>query len=369
MNTPETTLPSKRELLSWQSEWIRRAGAAALAGALIIAAGLVYQQVGLDLPDSDSDADQLTFLDAHSGRLTLAAVIQGLGILLFSFPLYFLFRSASARAERMRGAFAALIVVGPIAFGVGLAVSAAGSSDAADEFVSQEPQVVREARQQAEQRQQATPNQKQGTAGPPAATTTGTTPTGRTGTGTTGTGTSAAGAATAPAVITPEQAASDARENLADDVTSDSALLTVGRLISLIGALALVFGLIYTSIWSIRVGLLSRFMGALGIAFGVFFVIPLLPPTYGPALWFAVLGLMFIGVWPRPLPPAWAAGEAIPWQRPGDDLGPPPESRPPETVETSGREVSEPPLPEQAPPVEQPAETQGQRRKKRKRRK
>jgi hypothetical protein len=337
MNAPETTLPSKRELLSWQSEWIRRVGAAALAGALIIAAGLIYQQVGLDFPDSDSDADQLAFVDAHSGRLTLAAVIQGLGFLLFSFPLYFLFRSASARAERMRGAFAALIVVGPIAFGAGLAVSAAGTSDAADEFVSQEPQVVREARQDSEQRQQAAPNQRTG-------------PT------------------TAPAVSTPDQAASDARENLADDVTSDSAMLTIGRLISLIGALATVFGMLYTSIWSMRVGLLSRFMGALGIAFGLFLVIPLLPPIPGLALWFAVLGLMFIGVWPRPLPPAWAAGEAIPWQRPGDDLGPPPESRPPEAVEASGREVSEAPLPEEAPPVEQPAKTQGQRRKKRKRR-
>jgi hypothetical protein len=117
-----------------------------------------------------------------------------------------------------------------------------------------------------------------------------------------------------------------------------------------------------------RVGLLGRFMGALGIAFGLFLVIPLFPPIPGLVLWFAVLGLMFVGVWPRPLPPAWAAGEAIPWERPGDDLGPPPEPGPPGTVEGSGREVGEAPLAQEAEPEQPPPESQGQRRKKRKRR-
>jgi hypothetical protein len=74
------------------------------------------------------------------------------------------------------------------------------------------------------------------------------------------------------------------------------------------------------------------------------------------------------------LPPAWAAGEAIPWPRPGDDLGAPgtpPSGAPPGTVEGSGREVSEPALPDDAgsePPQPPYGETQGQRRKKRKRR-
>jgi hypothetical protein len=92
-------------------------------------------------------------------------------------------------------------------------------------------------------------------------------------------------------------------------------------------------------------------------------------------LWFAALGLMFIGVWPRPLPPAWAAGEAVPWPRPGEDIGPPPEQGPVGTVEGSGREISEQSLPEDGGPVgeregpQPPGETQGQRRRKRKRRK
>jgi hypothetical protein len=93
-------------------------------------------------------------------------------------------------------------------------------------------------------------------------------------------------------------------------------------------------------------------------------------------LWFAITGLMLARLWPRPLPPAWEAGEAIPWPRPGEDLGPPVAERGESgTVEGSGREISEPPLPEgtqngepDQPPEPPYGETQGQRRKKRKRR-
>jgi hypothetical protein len=112
------------------------------------------------------------------------------------------------------------------------------------------------------------------------------------------------------------------------------------------------------------------------MAFGLFLIIPLFPPIPGLVLWFAVIGLMFLGLWPRPLPRAWGAGEAIPWQRPGDDLGQAGAQGPPGTVEGSGREVSEAPLPEDAGANgdaagagdQAPGETQGQRRKKRKRR-
>jgi hypothetical protein len=108
------------------------------------------------------------------------------------------------------------------------------------------------------------------------------------------------------------------------------------------------------------------------MAFGLFLIFPLFPPVPGLAFWFAILGLMFLGFWPRPLPPAWEAAEAIPWQRPGDDLGPPPEERGDAgTVEGTGREISERPLAENGGPGEtppEPGESQGQRRKKRKRR-
>ena len=347
-----TNLPSKGELLSFQEAWLRRAGLAALAGAFVIAASLVYQRAGLDLPDSDSDADQLVFAHAHSGRLIVSSILQAIGFCLFTPAIYVLFRAAAGRAERMRGAFLPLALLGPIAFGVGVAVSSGGTADAADKFVSKEPAVVQQARENATANTQSP---KKGTA---AATTS----------------TSATTTRTTPATEAPDEAADDAREDLADDTNADNTLLIAGGIVSTIGVLALVFGMIYSALWCMRVGLLTRFWGMLGIAFGLFLVIPIFPPIPGLVLWFAAIGLMFIGVWPRPLPPAWAAGEAIPWVPAGEDAGPPPAGGPPGTIEGSGREVGEAPLPEngqdaEGPPEPPYGETQGQRRRKRKRRK
>jgi hypothetical protein len=371
------SLPSKQELLSYQDRWQRRAGFAGFGGALIVAVSIIAQRAGLHLPDSNSDADQLVFAHAHSGRLIYTSVLQAFGFVLFTIPLYFLFRSASGRAERMRGAFAGLIILGPLAFGIGLAVSSVGTGQAADDFVKQEPAVVQSARQQAAQAQaaasappkakgksaQSTTTTQSATATPSTSTTSTTTATGSI--------TTPAAAAAAPKPKTPDQAASDAREGLADHLNRHNTVLIVGGVLSTIGVLGLVFGMVYTNIWCMRTGLLSRFWGALGIAFGLFLIIPLFPPVPGLILWFAAIGLMLAGLWPRPLPPAWAAGEAIPWQRRGDDLGPPPAERGPAgTVEGSGREVSEQPLPDEGGQNGEPpdGETQGQRRKKRKRR-
>ena len=333
-----------------------------------MAASIVLQRAGLHLPSGNSDADQLVFEHAHSSRLIYSSVLQGIGFCLFAVPLTVLFRAAAMRAQRVRSAFLGLILLGPLAFGIGVAISSIGSTQSASDFVKQEPAVVQSARAHAAAAQSTTSASKakgQSAKQPATTTATASTTTASTSTGTT---------TTAAQPKTPDQAAHDAREGLADHLNKHTTVLIVGGLISTIGVLAFVFGMVYTNLWSMRLGLLSRFWGAVGMAFGLFLVIPLLPPIPGLVLWFAVTGLMLAGLWPRPLPPAWAAGEAIPWQRPGDDLGPPPaEGGPGGTVEGSGREVSEPPLPDQGdgngqPPEPPYGETQGQRRKKRKRR-
>jgi hypothetical protein len=369
--TPGRSLPSKEEVLAYQGVWLRRAGFAALAGAILVAASIALQRVGLDLPNGDSDADQLVFEHAHSSRLIYSSVIQGIGLCLFALPLSFLFRSALARVARMQRAFLPVALLGPLFFGIGVAVSSIGSSVAANDFVDQEPAKVQQAREQAVKAQAATPvPEAKGQ-------TTSTTKGGTTSTASTTTGTgSSTSATTAPAATpkTPDQAAHDAREDLADHLNRHTTVLIIGGITSTLGVLMFVFGMIYTNLWCMRIGLFSRFWGALGMAFGLFLVIPLFPPIPGLVLWFAVTGLMLIGLWPRPLPPAWAAGEAIPWQSPGDSIGPPPvEPGQGGTVEGSGREVSESPLPDDGagngePPQPPYGETQGQRRKKRKRR-
>jgi hypothetical protein len=373
--TPGSSLPSKNDLLAFQSTWMRRAGFAGVLGAFVVAAAVVLQQVGLDLPSGKSDADQLVFEHAHSQRLVYTSFLLGIGLALFAVPLVFLFRSAAGRAPRVRNAFLGLIVLGPLGFGVGVAVSSLGSARAADKFHTQAPAAIQKARQQAEQAQagdaKSTPEKKASGGGSTSAATT----TGPTTSTTESTTLNLNGTTTTVATpITPDQAQGNARENLADDINKHTALLVAGGFIGFVGRLALVFGLIYTSLWSMRVGLLSRLWSTVGMIAGAGLI--LLGPI-GLALmvlWFAATGLMFIGVWPGPLAPAWAAGEAVPWVRASEDLGPPVEERGPGgTVEGSGREVSEPPLAEdeggeQGQPTDQYGMTQGQRRKKRKRR-
>jgi hypothetical protein len=50
---------------------------------------------------------------------------------------------------------------------------------------------------------------------------------------------------------------------------------------------------------------------ALGIAVLIGFVILAL-------VWFLYLGLLFLGKLPNGRPPAWEAGEAVPWPTPGE---------------------------------------------------
>jgi len=378
LEAAEIAQPSKRELLDFQERWMRRAGGVALLACFVVAGSIIYQRAGLSLPPSSSDAAQLSFVHAHGGRLIVSSVFQGIGFALFVAPLLFLFRSVAGRTPRVRPAFAALIVLGPIAFGAGLALSAVGSSKAADDYTRQEPAAVQHAQRQASAANAPTSAEKAGGKTGPAtrATTTTATTTAGTTTVETVTATTPSGGTTTITTgpgkqLTPDQSAAVARENLADHLNRHTAILVAGGLISTIGVLAMVFGMVYTSIWSMRTGLLTRFWGALGIAFGLFLIIPLFPPIPGVVLWFAAIGLMFLGVWPRGLPPAWAAGEAIPWPRPGEEDGAA-GAVPPATVEGSGREVSERPLDGEAdqsqPATDPPGQTQGQRRKKRKKR-
>jgi hypothetical protein len=332
---------TRQEILDFQARWMRPAGIAAiLAAALLVASGVVGS-VG----SADTTAEQLELYQDHASRLELSSVVSGLGLLLLTFPLYFLFRSALARAERMRSFPGPLIVLGAVLVAAQGVLFSLGLKDASDQYVAGVPAVEAKARQTATQAQPGPSTKSK------AATTTTTTAT---------TSTSAASL---------DERVSDAKDDFADDQVSDSGKASAARIIGLLGGLALIAGVVYTLVWTMRTGLLTRFMATLGIVFiGTLLLIPQLGPI-GLVLWFAVLGLMLAGWWVRPLPPAWAAGEAIPWLRPGEELGPPPGSTPPGTVEGSGREVSESPLPENGEPDQPAGETRRQRRKKRKRRK
>ena len=340
--------PSKQELLEFQARWMRPAGILAVSGALLFAVALVLQQTGV----GDDDAERLTKFHEHATQLVLAqGVLQGIAVIMFCAPLYVLFKAAQGRAEQVRGPLVAFAFIGPVLFALSSMILTLGLNDVSDKFAEQLPAKEQQARAAAQapnttpEKQTTTTPKNQGTTTTPQAPPT-TTP------------------------ETPDQAAEDAGEDLADDLIDDSGTVQTGALLRFPAILGLIVGLIYIPLWAMRTGLLTRFWATLGMALGASLI--LVPfGILGVVIWFAAIGLMLTGTWPGPRPPAWEAGEAIPWQRPGDDIGSPPGAGPSDTLEGSGREVSEPPLPEDRQGeagADELGETPGQRRKKRKRR-
>ncbi len=106
----------------------------------------------------------------------------------------------------------------------------------------------------------------------------------------------------------------DRADDIAQDTINDAPLRDIAAGFGFAGTLGFAIGLTYTCYHAMQVGLLTRFWGALGAALGVasiiFFQYTL--------LWIAYLGLLIGGWTPRGRPPAWAAGEAIPWPTPGE---------------------------------------------------
>lgn len=90
--------------------------------------------------------------------------------------------------------------------------------------------------------------------------------------------------------------------------------------------LGMLIAMVYISLQAMRVGLLTRFVATLGMALGASLIlVPFGMALLLIALWFLWLGFLYLDRTPRPRPPAWAAGAAIPWPRPGKEAPEPEE--------------------------------------------
>jgi hypothetical protein len=147
--------------------------------------------------------------------------------------------------------------------------------------------------------------------------------------------------------------------SLLEDLVESSGTFDVASSLLFPAILGLIVVMVYVPLQAMRVGLLTRFFATLGMALGVgtLFIVPavsLLTIT----LWFAWLGLTFLDRVPKGRPPAWDAGEAVPWLRPGEE----PSEPAPAAVEGDAREIVSP------QPAERPARRDRARKRKRKRR-
>jgi hypothetical protein len=279
-------LRNKAEILEWERKWAVPAGLATLAGvALVIASAFVIGAV-----NGDGDAELLRSAHEHSSSVTLAAILQAVGFVFLVAPLVFLFKAAAARSDRMRYQLIGLVVAAPLFLSVAAVLNAVATDDAATAFVAGDakPGITAKAAATDCREEQRDLGAKEfgeefDGASPPAAL----------------------------ERCTREKLADEEASNAISEASTHGAAIGFG----FGGRIGLAFALLYSCLYAMRTGLLTRFWGSLGMALGVAALLLLVQFTM---IWFIYFGLLLLGRLPGGRPPAWAAGEAIPWPTPGE---------------------------------------------------
>lgn len=279
--------PDASQLIAREKTWETRAGIAALAGALIALVGFVLLQTSLG---GDANFEGLQEAHDKSSTIWLSGVATAIGYALLIGPLLYLFRAAEGRSPGVRGQLLGFVFLGPVLLGVAGLLLAAGTQEAANTYLDGEAESTLSPKEaKTECREQRKDNGAKDFAGE--------------------------FEAADPAGRLAACQAQKREEDRASNAIEDSSVVTVGQFTGFAGGLSLVVALLYTCLWSLRTGLLSRFWGSLGMAVGIAALLGLTPFAL---LWFAYLGLLLLGRVPGGKPPAWEAGEAIPWPTPGE---------------------------------------------------
>jgi hypothetical protein len=277
---------TKEEVLAWEKRW---ALPAALVTFLSIAA-LVASAVVLSSIEGDGDAEVLRSIHEHSSSQLLAGILLGLGFALLAVPLFYLFRAVRARSDRVRNQLVGLVIIAPLFLGASIVLGGIAKDEGATEFVNGNAKstlsVKQASKECTDQRKDEGAKSFEEEFEPKA----GETPL---------------------AACQTQKIADDEASNAVSDASLSGA---VGGF-RFAGAFGLIVALFYTNLWALRTGVLGRFWGSLGMALGVAILIGFIPLAM---VWFVFLGLLFLGWLPGGRPPAWAAGEAVPWPTPGE---------------------------------------------------
>ncbi len=284
---------TREQVLEWESRWSVPAGLVTFAGvAVLIASAFVIASVG-----GTGDAELLRSADEHSSSVTLSSILEAIGFVLLVAPLYFLFRATASRSRQVRAQLVGLVIAAPLFFAVSAVLNASATSEAADQFTAGEARstlTVKEATAECKSDLEDKGAKEFGEEFDAK----GTTP---------------------QADCVGTKVADDEASNALSEASTRGLATGFG----LGGRLGLAVALFYTCLHAMRAGLLTRFWGSLGMALGVAALLLLVQFTL---IFFVYLGLLLIGKLPGGRPPAWAAGEAIPWPSPGEkaaaELGP-----------------------------------------------
>jgi hypothetical protein len=298
---------------------MKRVGFASILGAALALVGFVLLRAALS---GSANFEGLEEAHEHSSSVWLSGVATLVGTVLLVAPMVFLFNAARARSTTVRNQLIGVVVLGPLLLGISGVLLAAGTQEAANNYLdgkSKSTLTAKEATQECKEDES-----KSGAQG-------------------FGEDFEASGGKTSFQACE----AKKQNEDRASNSIKDASLVSIAQFFGLAGGLALVIGLMYTCLRSMRVGLLTRFWGSLGMAVGVAALIGFSPIMM---LWFIYLGVLLVGWLPGGRPPAWEEGEAVPWTTPGEraaaglepsepDVGEPVEApEPPQIENGSGEE-------------------------------
>jgi hypothetical protein len=277
----------KEDVLAWESRWSLPTGLLTfVAVVLVIVSSIVIAGVS-----GSGEAEVLVSAYEHSSSITLSSVLEAIGFLILAAPLYFLFRAALARSGgKMKSQLVGVIVVAPIFLGIGGVLNGVATNEAADTFHKGETRSTLSAEKGAEEcRDEERENgakefgEKYDSGASPLK----------------------------------DCEATEQEESEAKNALNEASLRDPATGFGLAGRIGLAVALVYSCLWAMRVGLLTKFWGSFGMALGVAALILLVQFCL---IFFIYFGLLLIGKLPRGRPPAWAAGEAVPWPTPGERM-------------------------------------------------
>lgn len=277
---------SPQETRETESRW-----ALPVALATFVAVALLIVSKPVENVSGTENPEILRSVHEHAGSVTAAGLLQALALVLLIFPLVYLFRAVRARSERVRPQLIALMVVAPLFLALSAGISIGARHDAANQFVAGE---AKSTLSQKEAHEECTSQQKE------------------------------EGNKEFAEEFEPEKgetplAACERQEKEDDEASNalgEASLAGIATGFGLAGSLGFVVALFYSCLWALRTGLLSRFWGSLGMAAGVAFLLG--PLAFVTLVWLVFFAFLVLGLVPGGKPPAWAAGEAVPWPTPGE---------------------------------------------------
>jgi hypothetical protein len=254
-------------------------------------------------------------------------VVRGIGFALLTVPMLYLFLATKARNPRVQAAMVGFVFVGPILFAAQGIVQAIGADQASSEFVELPSEKERTYAEFQDQRKQDAAKIEQVTI----YTADGSLEVEQT-TGSfyrvedlpSGAESKLPGQLNDVVELeTDEETGAGPPDALATHVTDENGTVQVSQGLLFPSVLGLIVLMVYLPLQALRAGLLTRFLGSIGIALGASMILILPVAVLAMLAWTGFLGLLFVGRVPGGRPPAWDAGEAIPWPRPGEEQAQP----------------------------------------------